>query len=83
MWTNQWFNIAPRAAWGNHRLTIHVWPGTETYGRGGFFIHGGTHAGSAGCIYLHAVMEKFVTDLGAASKNGSDCYIPLTVQYPR
>jgi len=25
---------------------------TETFGRGGFFIHGGTCAGSAGCINL-------------------------------
>ena len=81
MWTNHWYNIAPRAAWGNHRITIHVYPGTETFGRGGFFIHGGTHAGSAGCINLHAQMEKFVADLKAAAGD-PDCYVPLTVDYP-
>jgi hypothetical protein len=81
MWTNRWFNIAPRDAWGDHRLTIHVWPGTDTYGRGGFFIHGGAHTGSAGCINLRAAMEEFVADLQAATNNSSNCYIPLTVQY--
>jgi hypothetical protein len=81
MWTNHWYNLAPRAAWGDHRLTIHVMPGTETFGRGGFFIHGGTHAGSAGCINLHAGMEDFVRDIEAATKIASECYIPLTVEY--
>ncbi len=81
MWTNNWYNIAPRAAWGDHRLTIHVMPGTQTFGRGGFFIHGGTHAGSAGCINLHARMEDFVRDIEAATKATPKCYIPLTVQY--
>ncbi|MGN4069377.1 DUF2778 domain-containing protein [Burkholderia gladioli] len=81
MWTtNHWYNIAPRAAWGDHRITIHVMPGTATFDRGGFFIHGGTHAGSAGCINLHAGMEQFVKDLQTAT-GGADCYIPLTVQY--
>jgi len=81
MWTNHWYNLAPRAAWGDHRLTIHVFPGTQTYGRGGFFIHGGTHTGSAGCINLHNRMEDFVRDLTAATRGLSDCYIPLTVAY--
>ncbi|WP_167338433.1 tlde1 domain-containing protein [Paraburkholderia oxyphila] len=81
MWTNHWYNIAPRAAWGDHRLTIHVFPGTQTFGRGGFFIHGGTHAGSAGCINLRGQMESFAADLKAATGD-SDCYVPLTVRYP-
>lgn len=81
MWTNHWYNLAPRAAWGDHRLTIHVLPGTQTYGRGGFFIHGGTHAGSAGCINLHARMEDFVHVLKDVTAGSPDCYIPLTVQY--
>lgn len=66
---------------GDHRLTIHVFPGTQTFGRGGFFIHGGTHAGSAGCINLRGQMESFAADLKAATGN-SDCYVPLTVRYP-
>lgn len=81
MWTNHWYNLAPRAAWGDHRLTIHVFPGTQTFGRGGFFIHGGTHAGSAGCINLHSRMEDLVRDLKAATMKSPDCYIPLIVEY--
>jgi hypothetical protein len=81
MWTNHWYSLAPREAWGDHRITIHVMPGTETYSRGGFFIHGGTHAGSAGCINLHAAMESFVRDLYAISDSSKPCFIPLRVQY--
>ena len=81
MWTNHWYNLAPRAAWGNHRITIHVFPGTDTYGRGGFFIHGGTHAGSAGCINLHGGMEDLFRTLKATTAKSPDCYIPLTVEY--
>lgn len=81
MWTNRWYNLAPRAAWGGNRITIHIFPGTQTYGRGGFFIHGGTHAGSAGCINLHGQMEDFVRDLKAATAKSPDCYVPLTVAY--
>lgn len=81
MWTNRWYNIASRAAWGDHRLTIHVMPGTRTFGRGGFFIHGGNRAGSAGCIDLQSRMEDFVRDVAAATKAAPDCYVPLTVRY--
>ncbi|NRF85542.1 DUF2778 domain-containing protein [Burkholderia gladioli] len=81
MWTNRWYNIAPRSVWGDHRITIHIMPGTMTFNRGGFFIHGGSHTGSAGCINLHSGMEKFVKDLEAVVKNSPDCYISLTVKY--
>ncbi|NML29674.1 tlde1 domain-containing protein [Paraburkholderia antibiotica] len=81
MWENHWYNLAARASWGNHRITIHVYPGTQTYGRGGFFIHGGTHAGSAGCINLKAGMDLFVRDLRQAAAQSPDCYIPLSVRY--
>ncbi|MBN3850297.1 MULTISPECIES: tlde1 domain-containing protein [Burkholderiaceae] len=81
MWENHWYSLAPRAAWGDHRITIHIYPGTQTYGRGGFFIHGGTHAGSAGCINLHIEMEAFARDLNEWVASSPDCYIPLTVRY--
>lgn len=80
MWASKWYNFATRGAWGDHRITIHVMPGTVTFNRGGFFIHGGTHPGSAGCINLHAGMERFVKDLATATRE-SNCYIPLTVRY--
>ncbi|MFL6667267.1 MAG: tlde1 domain-containing protein [Burkholderia ambifaria] len=81
MWTNRSYNLASRAACGNYRLTIHVVPGTRTFGRGGFFIHGGTQAGSAGCINLHSGMENFVREIEAGTKGMPGCYVPLRVQY--
>lgn len=81
LWTNRWYSLASRAAWGRHRITIHVFPGTQTYNRGGFFIHGGTHAGSAGCINLHGRMEDLLDTLNTITASSPDCYIPLTVKY--
>lgn len=63
LWENNWFKSelnSSRSAWGNYRLTIHPYLGTQTYGRGGFFIHGGTAAGSAGCIDLALNIDRFV-----------------------
>jgi hypothetical protein len=81
MWTNRWYNAASRSSWGNHRLTIHVMPGTQTHGRGGFFIHGGASLGSAGCINLNTGMDAFVRDVLDATQASRDCHIPLTVLY--
>jgi hypothetical protein len=39
-------------SWGNVRTWITPMEGTNTYGRSGFSIHGGTVPGSAGCIDL-------------------------------
>jgi len=36
--------------WGEYRVPAHPDAGTETFGRSGFFIHGGKDPGSAGCI---------------------------------
>lgn len=36
--------------WGDWRVPLHPTPGTNTFGRSGFFIHGGWISGSAGCI---------------------------------
>jgi RHS repeat-associated protein len=36
--------------WGNYRAPLHPSLDTDTYGRDGFFIHGGRLPGSAGCI---------------------------------
>lgn len=82
MWKNGWFRLGSRGAWGNHRLAIHVWPGTQTHGRGGFFIHGGDRPGSAGCIDLHAGMDRFVAELRTATNGVARCYLSLTVRYP-
>lgn len=70
-------------AWGNHWVTIHVYPGTKTHKRGGFFIHGGTEPGSIGCIDLTSEMDILVRDLRKESDGKSECYVPLTVSYAR
>jgi len=84
MWENNWLKSlirTPRSAWGNFRLTIHPYPSTQTYGRGGFFIHGGSTPGSAGCIDLTVGMDKFVEQLTTELEGLPECYIPLTVRY--
>ena len=84
MWDNAWYRFtAPTAAWGNHRITIRPYPDTVTHGRGGFFIHGGTMPGSAGCIDLTTTMDVFVRDLKRLLGGLPQCYIPLIVEYPR
>jgi len=36
--------------WGRFRVVLHPSKDTRTYGRDGFFLHGGEYPGSAGCI---------------------------------
>jgi hypothetical protein len=36
--------------WGDWRVRIYPLPGTERFGRTGFYLHGGWRGGSAGCI---------------------------------
>jgi RHS repeat-associated protein len=38
------------SSWGNAKIPIHAKPGTKTFGRSGFFLHGGEFIGSRGCI---------------------------------
>ncbi len=81
LWTNRWYKLASEDAWGKYRVTIHPFTTTETYRRGGFFVHGGKVLGSAGCIDLTSHIDTFVSDLqkeGAIKK----CQIHLTVKYP-
>ena len=92
LWTASWwveearnFPVARNypESWGHHRITIHMMPGTETYGRGGFFIHGGSHVGSAGCIHVTGDgMETFLADLKQALGGTPECSVQLVVKYP-
>ena len=47
-------------SWGKHRIWLTPKPGTQTYGRSGFSIHGGDVPGSAGCIDLTDQLEGFI-----------------------
>ena len=68
------------SGWGMYRITIHPYPGTDTGGRGGFFLHGGNHEGSAGCINLGLKVSDFISDLESEINGRADCFIPLTVK---
>ena len=46
-------------SWGRHRFWLTPAPGTETFARSGFSIHGGSTPGSAGCIDLTDEMDEF------------------------
>ncbi|MCK6422012.1 MAG: DUF2778 domain-containing protein [Aquabacterium sp.] len=86
LWRNNWAKSmlrTPRSAWGNYRLAIHPYPTTVTHGRGGFFIHGGSIPGSAGCIDLTSQMDRFIQDLIHELDGTPECFIPLTVRYHR
>ena len=39
-----------RADWGKYLVPLHPVDGTDTFGRSGFYLHGGILPGSAGCI---------------------------------
>lgn len=81
---NAWYRLQnSRAAWGDFWITIHPFPSTETHQRGGFFIHGGSTRGSAGCIDLTVRMKHFANALAEELKGRQGCYIPLTVRYDR
>ncbi|MDR2881609.1 MAG: DUF2778 domain-containing protein [Azoarcus sp.] len=85
IWENSTFrSLHPSnryAGWGAYRITIHPYPSTETYGRGGFFIHGGTVPGSQGCIDLTTSIVSFIQQLDELLKGRPECHIPVYVRY--
>ena len=82
LWTNRWYKRGSEASWGKYRLTIHPFTTTDTFGRGGFFIHGGKILGSAGCVDLTSYIETFVADLKKEDAI-KKCQIHLTVKYQK
>lgn len=83
LWTRSRLKFWMARAWGNFRITLHPFSTTETFKRGGFFIHGGAVPGSAGCIDLTADMDQFVNDLRSELGGTPSCQIHLSVRYPR
>lgn len=65
--------------WGDFRLTIHPYPTTNTGDRGGFFIHGGDHGTTNGCITLQARIGSFVNTLRQVLGSEMRCFIPFEV----
>jgi RHS repeat-associated protein len=63
-------------AWGDSRVWLDPLPGTDTFGRSNFSIHGGWYPGSAGCIDLTSSMPSFTNQF---QRLGLD--LTLQVQY--
>jgi hypothetical protein len=76
---NNLFSEGSARGWGSHRITIHPFDDTHTFGRGGFFIHGGTIPGSAGCIDLTTEMARFAALVSAVPAGQK---VKLRVVYP-
>ena len=81
IWENAWYKRGSTTSWGNYRLTIHPFDTTQTHGRGGFFLHGGSNPGSIGCIDLTADIDRFMQDLRREVGTNTVCQIHLTVDY--
>jgi hypothetical protein len=64
------------SSWGRHRIWLKPLPGTQTYGRSGFSVHGGDSPGSAGCIDLTDQLEAFIHMFREYGKD-----MELTVKY--
>lgn len=82
-WERWFFQTGAEAGWGDYRITLHVMPRTLTHDRGGFFIHGGSRPGSAGCIDLTVGMNRFVARLRTLLQTNPNCFVPVRVQYQR
>ena len=76
-WTSKFSHIVERKAWGDYSWSLHPESSTETFGRGGFFIHGGDNWGSNGCIDIKSGDQKLKTFLDGLC----DCHIPVKVTY--
>lgn len=68
-------------SWGPYRIPIHAFLSTVTFGRGGFYIHGGSVEGSLGCIDLVDLMDRFRADLMTYIGNNTAVQVHLTVDY--
>ena len=56
-WGGKWPGSS--VSWGSSRVWLDASKNTNTYGRSGFSIHGGSVPGSAGCIDLTSSMDDF------------------------
>lgn len=71
-----------RGDWGDWRAPLTPSPGTQTFGRSGFFLHGGMFPGSAGCIDVGGgIFGNSQTDqLREDIMNDPDGQVPLVVR---
>jgi peptidoglycan hydrolase-like protein with peptidoglycan-binding domain len=70
-----------KIGWGNFRAPITSKAGTDTHGRGSFYVHGGSLAGSHGCIDLTDQMPDFAKFYGTWLASTKKKSIGLLVNY--
>ena len=70
-----------RIAWGNFRFALIPQKGTNTFGRSGFFMHGGSLPGSIGCIDLVTGIRDFGQYYKAWLEKTGNTTIELIVDY--
>ena len=70
-----------RISWGYYRATITPKSGTNTYGRGSFYVHGGALPASHGCIDLTSSMDDFAKFYSSWATKYKKNRIPLRVKY--
>lgn len=76
-------------AWGQYSYSLSPAQGTNTFGRSGFFIHGGQRWGSEGCIdlrnndvSLHNLIEKARQQMKQNDPNSDCCcHVKVVVKY--
>jgi hypothetical protein len=73
--------ILSRISWGNYRAPLTPTGGQKMYGRGSFYLHGGSLKGSHGCIDLTDNIEDFAKFFGVWTTTTKKKKIPLTVKY--
>jgi hypothetical protein len=73
--------LLSRISWGNYRAFIKPTGNQQMYGRGSFYIHGGSLRGSHGCIDLTDEMADFAKFFGIWSSATKKKTIPLNVKY--
>ena len=73
--------ILSRISWGNYRLRITPIGNQKMYDRGDFYVHGGSLAGSHGCIDLTNNMDDFAKFFGVWSSANKKKTIPMVVKY--
>lgn len=68
-------------AWGDYRYPIQPLEGTNTFGRGSFYVHGGGLPGSIGCIDLTTSMEDFSNFFEEWKRKTGNESIRISVKY--
>jgi RHS repeat-associated protein len=79
-WTNAIRHTTATDSWGNYSWPLHAYPETNTFGRGGFFLHGGTLWGSAGCIDVKN-SDALIHSYFGTFDNKPCCYVDVIVEY--